>query len=552
MVFALAVFFRGCRELNPLTKRHVALLLFTVLNCFVLSAQHQQIPHTDQDTQTPRAESGWMDLSDWSFQEQGILELTGEWRIFWEELLEPGDISPSQGSQGYEAGGSAAVFEMPGTWNSWRYNGSPVGGFGFATFALDLTFPPDMSRASLWIPNPSTAYSLWVNGRLVAKSGDVGTSPETSRPHYRMDTVTFDVPRGTTSIVAQVSNYHHRRGGMWKPLKLGTPDQITALDSTETMYDIFLVGSFLTLAFYNLVVYRNRKNPAALLLGIMFITMSVRVAVTGNMLVSRLIPDFPWVLQLKLEYLSAPLVFLIFIRLIESVYPRYLPRWVTLPLTFLIALDILVVLLVPVLTYSRIVIVYNLIKSLILLVITLRFAVAALRGAREAWAMIGAVTMFLLITLGETFHYSEILLSRDFAPLGFLLSLLNIPVSNEIYLNLITTGITLAGMVAIGNTLAVSVSKALHRIEPRLKPIDFSTLTAEFGITPRETEILNQVALGKSNKEIGGILFISEGTVKNHLYSIMRKLKVSNRTEIVLRLQRESPTKGEGVRHSPS
>jgi DNA-binding CsgD family transcriptional regulator len=324
---------------------------------------------------------------------------------------------------------------------------------------------------------------------------------------------------------------------MWKPVKLGTPDQITSLDTTETMYDIFLIGSFLTLAFYNLVMYRHRKNSASLLLGIMFMAMSVRVAVTGNMLVTRLLADFPWALQLKLEYLSAPLVFLIFIRLIESVYPGYLPRWVTLPLTLLIVADMLVVVAIPVLTYSRIVIVYNTVKSVMLLAITVRFFFAALRGAREAWAMIGAVTIFLLITLGETFHYTEILLSRDFAPLGFLLSLLNVSVSNEIYLHLATTTITLGAIVAIGNVLAVSVSKSLTKVESRLEPIDFSALTTDFGITHRETEILSQVVQGKSNKEIGGTLFISEGTVKNHLYSIMRKLKVSNRTELVLRLR---------------
>jgi predicted transcriptional regulator len=49
-------------------------------------------------------------------------------------------------------------------------------------------------------------------------------------------------------------------------------------------------------------------------------------------------------------------------------------------------------------------------------------------------------------------------------------------------------------------------------------------------------EILELVPLGKSNKEVAAALFISEGTVKNHLYRIMRKLGVGNRTEVALRL----------------
>jgi two-component system NarL family response regulator len=42
------------------------------------------------------------------------------------------------------------------------------------------------------------------------------------------------------------------------------------------------------------------------------------------------------------------------------------------------------------------------------------------------------------------------------------------------------------------------------------------------------------MAEGKSNKEIGAALFISEGTVKTHVNSIHEKLSVSDRTEAVI------------------
>jgi DNA-binding CsgD family transcriptional regulator len=54
---------------------------------------------------------------------------------------------------------------------------------------------------------------------------------------------------------------------------------------------------------------------------------------------------------------------------------------------------------------------------------------------------------------------------------------------------------------------------------------------------PREMEILNLVAKGHSNREIAGSLHISERTVKNHVTSIMRKLKAQNRTHAVIMAQ---------------
>lgn len=50
-------------------------------------------------------------------------------------------------------------------------------------------------------------------------------------------------------------------------------------------------------------------------------------------------------------------------------------------------------------------------------------------------------------------------------------------------------------------------------------------------LSPRETEILQSVTRGMSNKEIATDLGISQQTVKNHMTSILRKLNVEDRTQ---------------------
>ena len=56
----------------------------------------------------------------------------------------------------------------------------------------------------------------------------------------------------------------------------------------------------------------------------------------------------------------------------------------------------------------------------------------------------------------------------------------------------------------------------------------------EEGLTLREQEVLRHLAAGLSNKEIAEDLFISEKTVKSHLNSIFRKLKVTRRLQAIL------------------
>jgi len=52
-------------------------------------------------------------------------------------------------------------------------------------------------------------------------------------------------------------------------------------------------------------------------------------------------------------------------------------------------------------------------------------------------------------------------------------------------------------------------------------------------LTGRELDVLTLLARGKSNKEIGANLYISETTVKSHLRSIFTKLNVLSRTEAI-------------------
>ncbi len=58
-------------------------------------------------------------------------------------------------------------------------------------------------------------------------------------------------------------------------------------------------------------------------------------------------------------------------------------------------------------------------------------------------------------------------------------------------------------------------------------------------LSAREVEVLRLVATGRSNREIGGALFISENTVANHMRAILRKTGTANRTEASLYAARQ-------------
>ena len=58
---------------------------------------------------------------------------------------------------------------------------------------------------------------------------------------------------------------------------------------------------------------------------------------------------------------------------------------------------------------------------------------------------------------------------------------------------------------------------------------------------PRQRQVCELVAEGKSNKDIAFRLHLSEGTVKEYLNRIFRKLNISNRTELAIRILTDPP-----------
>jgi DNA-binding NarL/FixJ family response regulator len=63
----------------------------------------------------------------------------------------------------------------------------------------------------------------------------------------------------------------------------------------------------------------------------------------------------------------------------------------------------------------------------------------------------------------------------------------------------------------------------------------FESLPRPESLTTREVEVLRMMAAGYANREIAKGCFVSEGTVKNHISSILAKLGVRDRTRAVLR-----------------
>lgn len=89
-----------------------------------------------------------------------------------------------------------------------------------------------------------------------------------------------------------------------------------------------------------------------------------------------------------------------------------------------------------------------------------------------------------------------------------------------------------AGEIIISQQLSQIMLEEMSALPVRNQTANGASVPGE--LSPREMQILGLVAKGKTNKEIGMSLSISENTVKTHISKIMEKMHAHNRHEITM------------------
>ncbi|MGI6544107.1 MAG: ATP-binding protein [Limnochordia bacterium] len=383
-----------------------------------------------------RAILGRLDLSDWNLNERKTVSLVGDWEFYWGQLLTPADFT--QTSQP----ALARYVSVPGSWIKYRLNGDPLPSDGFATYRLVIDAFPDQPL-SLKLPFMSSAYKLWVNGRLLAENGQVGVSR--SGETAQAKPLVVDIPPGSAplELVVQISNFHHYRGGMRYPILIGEKEWIHKLEKMELGLIAFLVGCLVFIAFYHMLFFAMQRNDrTSYYFGIFSFFVLVRLFFVGPILLIRIFPDYNWEIALKIEYVTTALLAPIFASFMYSLYPKEMVDWVVRALSYVAYLYIAIICVTPGRTFTMLMPMFQYLMA-IGLAYGVYVLIRAVRNRREGSVILLCAFLFCTFTIfNDLLLYRERLFTFDLSPWG-----------------------VVALMVAIGHRLAVRSAKNYQEIE---------------------------------------------------------------------------------------
>ncbi len=276
------------------------------------------------DKNMPHIQKGILDLRNYHFKKHLILE--GEWGFYPELYVEPATFYPKDFDD-------AHLLQVPGVWGSQKINGKKLMNDNYASYALNILVKRDAPSLSFKIPSLGTAYTMYANGKCIAKSGTIGKIQSETIPHIIPQIADLPHSVDTLHIVLHIANFHHRDGGFWFPIMLGKSQDIESYRNRNVAIQLLLAGCFLIMAFYHIGIFLLRKKDiSALYFSLVSISLGIRLVLTDERYLLHLFPNLSWFITFRIEYITIYSSLAMYVMFFYSIYPHEFNKriaWIT-------------------------------------------------------------------------------------------------------------------------------------------------------------------------------------------------------------------------------
>ena len=261
-----------------------------------------------------------LDLTEENTSELQFLE--ADWQFYFGEFLSAQQMDTVSNPQ---------YVGIPSTWD--EYDGD-LPRPGFATYYLKVIVPKESKNLGMDARITGLNYKLYVNGELKGELGKVGKSKDSSIPKYQ--NIIYELPEtDTLKIVYHVSNFHYRKGGMWRAPIMSSMKTLRAKKEKKLILDFFLMGAILFMGVYHLALnlFKYKDKLARNFAIVCFLTV-IRSASVGEFALVEY-AGWSWFVVTRIEIISFFLLLGFTARFVYYLFPDVIPKIInTVAFTF--------------------------------------------------------------------------------------------------------------------------------------------------------------------------------------------------------------------------
>ncbi|MCU6792869.1 ATP-binding protein [Paenibacillus sp. WQ 127069] len=382
-------------------KKRMIIIIVWLVTMATLGIGIPVVSASDTEVMGSQPNKGVIEIQDTGSEELQAVPLHGEWEFYWNQRLEPKDFANHSWTPAY--------ITVPSSWENDPSDEPAHSGHGFGTYRLILHVPAsDLGRnKSLFIQSIGSAYRLWIDGEERPGLGIVGSSLEEEQPQSHINLVFFQPKREKLELIIQVSNYSFREGGINREIVYGDTDALIPRILKKLLYDIFIIGGFLMIGLYHLIVCGMRKRDfSTLFVSLVSLAVSMRTLFINGYLSKELLGIESWEALTRLEYMSEIFGFIALVFLMKSLYPREVHK-VMMRFAMILSVGlVLFILLTPARVYTESMLLQGALKGAVLLYFIIYVGIKAYLCKREG-ALIHLAALFLIVCalVNDTLYY---------------------------------------------------------------------------------------------------------------------------------------------------
>ncbi|MCE5345894.1 MAG: sensor histidine kinase [Bacteroidales bacterium] len=294
----------------------------------------------------PRAVKGVLDLRYIDRPDHFFIKLTGDWEFYWQKMLRPHDFKSASIKPDFYG-------KVPSYWIDYPQNSIKTGKSGYATYRLTVLLPHSFNRRlGIDLPVFDSSYDLYINEKYFGGNGTTGKSAEETEPEYRRNFYSISPQSDTLSIIINVSNYDHRRGGFWLPVKLGTFDDMQKHLANSWGRDWAVTSLLLGFSiFFFLFFLISPKEKIMCFFSISTLGLALRPLVTSHFLILSFF-SMKWEWIVRFEYLDLFMIIIGSAWFASYLYPSRFLRTISWIITFVFSILSVSALFLPVKIFS--------------------------------------------------------------------------------------------------------------------------------------------------------------------------------------------------------
>ena len=284
-----------------------------LLSLFVTLNLYSKVPD-------PVALKGILDLRELSNPDHFVVKLNGEWEFYWMKLIRPHDFKSDNVIPAYYG-------KVPSYWTDYSTESFKTTSFGYATYRLTVLFPSGYKNAlAIDLPVFDSSYDIYINGKYLGGNGTPGKSADDTKPEYKRNFYRLTPDSDSMTIIINVSNYDHRRGGFWLPVKLGTFTEVQKVLANSWAAEWSVISLLLGFSVFFLFLFIiSPKEKIMGFFSIATIGLELRPLFTSHYLILNLF-SISWLWIVRLEFIGLFIVIIGWSWFSTNLYPSKFVR----------------------------------------------------------------------------------------------------------------------------------------------------------------------------------------------------------------------------------